>query len=249
MVSQEPVLLIVAADWRELAGVAHKMSGVHAVVKTGASEGTQKGLAWCRRGSLRRRSIVLAANGAGPSNAARAVDRISDLMRVAAVVSTGLCGALDPALLPGDLVAAERVLSLDPPLEFAARPPGGCSAPPARKGTVLTVDHVVQSAGEKRRLRATGASVVEMEAAGVAAEACKRGLPFFCVRAVSDGAEESFGIDYNRARRPDGSFSPADIVAQAGLRPARWAELIQWRRRMRLAAERLGDFFASSEFD
>jgi hypothetical protein len=88
-----------------------------------------------------------------------------------------------------------------------------------------------------------------MEAAGVAAEAQKRGLPFFCIKVVSDSADESFCIDYNRARRADGRFSSARLVAQAGLNPARWKELLGWRRRVAAGANALGEFFREAEFE
>ncbi|HYM12713.1 MAG TPA: hypothetical protein VEU62_18390 [Bryobacterales bacterium] len=236
MVSSESVLLIVAADRRELAGLAGRL-------RRAAAAGLD--VRWARAGWLGGRAAVLAAHGAGRSNAAQAVERVCAKVRVAAVVSAGMCGALDPALAPGQVVVAGQVLSLEPRAEFAARTPRGTQA----SGAVLTLDHVVQTVEEKSRLRETSAAAVEMEAAGVAAEAEKRGLPFYCIRVVSDGAGESFALDYNRARRPDGRFSAARIMAQAGLNPSRWREIQGWRRRMRLAAQALAEFFERVEFE
>ena len=237
MVSREPVLLIVAADRRELAGIGRKLHGLAAV---------DWGLRWARQGMLGARPVVLAANGAGRRNAARAVEIACGRCSVGAVVSAGLCGALDPALGLGQLVIADRVVSLDPPAEFAARWPGGAQV---ARSLVLTVDHLVQPAEEKSRLRSTGAVAVEMEAAGVAAEAEKQGLPFFCVRAVSDGAGESFEIDYDRARLAGGGFSVPRLLVQAGVKLARWQELLEWRRRIQQGAAALGDFLGSLELE
>jgi hypothetical protein len=111
------------------------------------------------------------------------------------------------------------------------------------------VDYLAQSAGEKGRLHATGAVAVEMEAAGVASEAQKHGVPFYCVRVVSDTAAETFCLDYNRARRLDGRFSSVRLIAQAGFAPARWRELLGWRLRLAAGAERLGEFFRGCEFE
>ncbi len=235
MVSTERVLLIVAADRRELAGIARRSSGLRPL---------DLGIAWAKAGNLGRQPIVLAANGPGRVNAAKAVESACARIPVAGVVSSGLCGALAPPLVPGNAVVASRVLSMEPPLEFPACQPLGSEA----SGAVLTVDRVVQTAEEKARLRSTGAVAVEMEAAGVAAEAQKRGLAFFCIRVVSDGAEQSFRIDYNRARLPDGRFSIGRIVAQAGLDPGRWKELLDWWQAARRGSEKLGELFANLEF-
>ena len=61
-------------------------------------------------------------------------------------------------------------------------------------------DRVAQTAEEKRKLRATGASVVEMEAASVHTSARALGLPFFCVRAVTNLADETFANDLNACK-------------------------------------------------
>ncbi|MBI3694422.1 MAG: hypothetical protein HY238_06245 [Acidobacteria bacterium] len=230
-------MLIVAADRRELAGLERKLNGLAAV---------DWGLRWARQGRLGVRPVVIVANGAGRRNAARAVEIACGRCSVGAVVSTGLCGALDPALAVGQLVIADRVVSLDPPAEFPARWPGRTQA---AGSPVLTVDRLVQTAEEKGRLRSTGAVVVEMEAAGVAVEAQRRGLPFFCVRVVSDGAGESFEIDYDRARLAGGGFSVPRLAAQAGVNPARWKELLGWRRRIERGATVLGDALGSLQFE
>lgn len=254
MVSREPVLLIVAADRRELAGIARlASSGVNPRAASGL-ETVDLSIEWSRIGRLGARIVVLAANGAGRTNAARAVRNASEKLAIAGVVSTGLCGGLAPALAPGAVVVADRVISLAPAAALGALRPrraeqGARAVAGVANGPVLTVDYVVQSAEEKQRLRSTGAVAVEMEAAGVAAEAQKRGLPFFCIKVVSDAAEESFGIDYNRARRPDGRFSTARIAGQAGLSPAHWRELLGWRRRIAAGAEALGEFFRGAEFE
>ena len=135
---------------------------------------------------------------------------------------------------------------LDPAAEFPARVPVG---PAAARGPVLTVDHFVRTPEEKRRLHATGAIAVEMEAAAVAAEARRLDLPFFCIRAVSDSASASFTLGFSGARLADGRYSPARIVALAGLSPARWGELLLLWRSARAAAQALGDYLGACEFD
>ncbi len=201
------------------------------------------GLRWSRAGG----GVILTANGSGRGNAAEAVRLAFQQFAVRAVVSTGWCGALDPALEVGQIVVADRVKTLEPAAEFPARRPAGNGEP--HYGTILTVDRFVASAEEKRRLRTTGAAAVEMEAAAVAAEACQRDLPFYCVRAVSDPAGFTIRTDLNRARFPDGRFSPVRIAAQAGLVPGRWLQLGRLWSWSRAAAEALGEFFGRCRFD
>jgi 4-hydroxy-3-methylbut-2-enyl diphosphate reductase len=97
-----------------------------------------------------------------------------------AIVVAGLCGALDPALRPGDLVVASEVrgdgASIACATELAERLG-------ARVGPVVSLDHVARRA-EKRALAETGALAVDMESFWLARHAGSR--PVAVVRAVVD---------------------------------------------------------------
>lgn len=229
-------MLIVAADRAELKPLARRLE---------KPEPAAAGLPWAVTGRLGTLPAALVASGAGRANASRTLRQAGQRWMVRAIVSTGWCGALDPALEVGQVVVASRVLSENPPAEYPALPVPG----EAVRGTVLTVDRFVGTAEEKSRLRSTGAIAVEMEAAAVAAEAARLGAPFFCVRAVSDPAGRTFRMDFNQARRSDGTFSVPRIVARAALSPARWGELIEMGRAARSSAEALGEFLGSCRFD
>src|SRR5207248_4056081 len=103
-----------------------------------------------------------------------------------AVYSIGFCGALVESLRVGDIVVAGEVRN--GARSYPASAPRGLPA----TAIVASIDHVALTAAEKSNLRATGASVVEMEAAGVARAAEDLGVPFYCIRAVSDMADENF---------------------------------------------------------
>ena len=125
--------------------------------------------------------------------------RRAEVFHPDAVVSTGFCGALDPALAVADVVVAtER--GGGGPAATDALPVSSAAASPQRRG-LLDRPRGANGAEEKRRLRAGGAMAVEMEAAGVAARAQARGLPFYCVRAVTDLAGETMANDFNAALR------------------------------------------------
>ena len=156
---------------------------------------------WARTGRWKGREVHAIANGAG---AERAFAAVLVAPKSSAICNIGFCGALDEALQIGDVFAATEVRN-DAGVWAALVPDG----PDAATGAVASIDHVAQTAAEKSNLRASGASIVEMEAAGVARAAEDLNLPFYCIRAVSDLAGEDFATDFNAALGPDGRFRNA----------------------------------------
>lgn len=196
---------------------------------------------FAREAQLGGYRALVVANGMGRKRAAAALAAADDF-HADAIVSTGFCGALDERLGIGSVVTASEVLSDEG--RRAARAVDG-----AHVGTIRSIDHVAQTAEEKRRLRESGACAVEMEAAAVAEWAERRSLPFYCIRAVTDLANESMVNDFNRALRSDGHLDTINILRGALCRPAlRIPELIRLRRRCVRAAEALGDFFVGCRF-
>ena len=229
-------LLFVASDPIEYGGILNRIE---------ARQRGQLPVRWCRSGRLNGNEIVLAANGVGWHRAAAAVDAGWAASRPEAVISTGFCGALDPKLQIADVVVGTRVVAGGS--AYAALPVG-CAREHAA-GVVCSVDHVVQTAREKRELHALGHTAVEMEAGGVASRAKALGAGFFCIRAVTDLAGEDLANDYNRALRQDGRFATMRIFRYALNRPAaRLPELIRLRHNCVLAAQTLGEFFADCRF-
>jgi nucleoside phosphorylase len=197
------------------------------------------------RGMPRLPDFQLTANGAGANCAAAAVDAALQDFPAEAVISTGFCGALDPAMEIGDIVVCTEVLS------GTRRLPA--LAPRCNKahhaGGVISIDCVAQSAAEKARLRATGAIAVEMEAAGVAERAAALNLPFYCVKVVTDLAGEDMANDFNSALRPDGHFATMVILSSSLKKPfVRIPELLRLRKRCARAALLLGEFIADCRF-
>ncbi|MCX6633121.1 MAG: hypothetical protein NTW28_36460 [Candidatus Solibacter sp.] len=206
---------------------------------------TQLGLDWSRSARLGTHELVLAANGAGAQRAATAVDAALQRFPAEAVVSTGFCGALAPELEIADVVVATAISA--GPRTFPAMHP--VSDRPHHMGVVCSIDHVAQTAGEKRRLFAAGSSVVEMEAGGVAERAAALGVPFYCVRVVTDLAGEDMANNFNRALRLDGHFATISILRGALRRPGICLpELFRLRNRCVRAARVLGDFFVDCRF-
>jgi adenosylhomocysteine nucleosidase len=180
-------------------------------------------------------SVVAVAHGPGFELAAEAA-RVP--VEAGAVVSTGTCGALDPALAPGEVFVAATVNGIP-----CDRP---CTSRRYRARALVSVDRVVNTAAEKRAMEG---GAVEMEAAAVAEAARERGARFYCIRAVLDAANEGFVLDFNRLRNADGRFSPPRIVAAALAQP--WTgipEVLRLERRTRMCSQALGDFLGDCRF-
>jgi nucleoside phosphorylase len=230
-----PVLLV-AADLREFEGLLNFCRDVRPL---------RLPVHWARGGSLNGREVLLIANGAGGTRAAEAVDAALSVAPVEMVCSVGFCGALEKGMRPGEIFVANRVQSSG--REYAVSVPS--TGRPHHTGVLASIDRVAQTAREKSDLRATGASAVEMEAGGAATRAAELGLKFYCVRSVTDLAEEGFRFDFNAALRSDGRFDTMRLIAAACRRPRTLLpELLRLRRRCRLAAETLGEFIADCGF-
>ena len=188
---------------------------------------------------------MLVANGVGRAAAASGARKLLARRRFQALVSTGFAGALDPALEVGEILVADQVHHGR--RMYHAKMPSSCP-PGMRRGAVLTVDEVVGSARAKQELARRGARAVEMEAAAVADVAGEHGLAFYCVRSISDRATDDLPVDFNRALRRDGTFSPWSVAMQAGCRVAIWRRLLRLSRDARMAAESLARCLSSCEF-
>ncbi len=225
-----------AAEPREFGGLLRSCSGVREL---------RWPVDWARRGESRGRQLWMVANGAGAARAGLAVDAALGRCRPEAIVSMGFCGALDPALGIGDIFVATSIAHAGREWEVR-RPQSGA---PHAAGVLVSQDRVAQTAAEKASLRATGAGAVEMEAAGVAARAAAAGIPFFCVKAVTDTAGQTLAIDFNKALLSGGHFGTIRILKSALGNPGKGLpELVRLGRSCRIAARTLGEFIAGSRF-
>lgn len=227
-----------AADSRELAGVRQHLR---------AAREMSLPVDFSLSGVLAGQEVTLAANGPGPRLAAAAVEAACAARPHGAVLNTGYCGALNPTLRVGDIFIPARVRDVASAMEYAVDPPRTC--PPHRTGILLSQDRVAGTAEEKRALRTAGGDVVEMEAAGAAGAAVRLGLPFYCIRVVSDEAAQSFGLDFNKLRRPDGRFdTPRILLAAFRSGPRGLAGLWSLSRQGARASRELGGFLANCRF-
>jgi nucleoside phosphorylase len=234
-------ILFVAAEAAELKPLAAYLEGLRKL--TWPLDYAFEGIADGRR-------LILVANGAGPKLAAQATEVAIRAItgaelsssRLEAVVSTGFCGGLDPVLVPGQIFVASTVLESP----SGARYPCSELEHHASAGIVLSQDRIAVNLEEKHELFAgTGARAVEMESSGVATRAKRAGLPFYCIKVISDTAAESFDFDLNKMRTTEGRVARGKIMIHALTRPTLVPGLFHLKRRTEHAAKALGEFLVS----
>jgi 4-hydroxy-3-methylbut-2-enyl diphosphate reductase len=136
---------------------------------------------------LGARDLHIERSGMGPRRARAAAER-HDPTRARSLAVAGVCGALDPALAPGDVFVPDE-LRTDDGRAFAADASGLSAALRARgiashSGVLVGSDHILR-VNERPALFASGARVVDMESPWLAEAAA--GRPFAVLRVVSDG--------------------------------------------------------------
>jgi nucleoside phosphorylase len=179
-------------------------------------------------------SFVFAAGGVGSRPAAAASLLAVDTFQPQALLSVGFCGALRDDFETADIVIGGT--PTHPPsadlLDLAR-----AAAPKARVGTVLTVPKVILDAeGKKAAASRTGAAVVDMEAEAVAVAARARGIGFLCVKVVIDTPEEPLASTYSGCWR---------VLLDVLIRPGTIGQMVYDSKRVKIAAERLRDFFVA----
>lgn len=233
-------ILYVASEASELKPFAAHLTGLRKL---------KWPLDYAFEGILDGRRIMLTANGAGPKLAAQAVEiamravTVAELSssRLEAVVSVGYCGALDPTLKESQIVVASGILDGTTGETLGCATVEGDSL----KGVMLSADRVLNSTEDKQRLWESGVIAVEMEAAGVFARTRKAELPFYCIKSVTDLANESFPLDLNQMRTIEGRFSRGRIGSYALTHPKALPGLFHLKRRSEQAARALGEFLVS----
>jgi adenosylhomocysteine nucleosidase len=124
-----------------------------------------------------------------------------------------------------------------PPGDLADSPPRSQNRDLGHPDLWLVTSPKVADAAEKQRLAAAyGAGLVDMEAAGIARLAQMRGIPFYCVKGISDGYRDKLP-DFNRFISANGKFRLIRFILFALVRPWHWLALARMGENSRKAAE------------
>ena len=130
------------------------------------------------------------------------------------LLSVGFCGALREGYRVGDVILAREVVDEEGnnwPVTWPGELPSGEWHPPLHPERVLTSTHMIATVQEKQTLGSRfGAGVVDMESAWIARACQHNGIPFGCVRVVSDDGQTSLS---RTGHLPAGSRGGSPAVA------------------------------------
>jgi adenosylhomocysteine nucleosidase len=176
--------------------------------------------AW--QGSMEGAACIAVCAGMGKAAAERACGIAIREAPLNTLVSLGWAGALSCGMQPGDAYVVNEVVDGASGERFPTESPARQgNAPPLR---LVTIDHVAL-AMEKRRLGETHQAVlVDMEAATVARFARSQGIPFYCLKAVSDTANEVLP-DFSRYTDTQGQLQLVSLLSHVAIRPRYWPGL------------------------
>jgi adenosylhomocysteine nucleosidase len=187
---------------------------------------------------------LLAISGIGGVAAQAAARALIDA-GVAALMTFGMAGGLDPALQAGSVVLPCELISADGTrfvvsrswrerVAVAVSPLLAVSA-----GALLTSARAIDTPAEKSAaFRDTGAAAVDMESAAVAAIAAHHNLPFIAVRVVVDTAADTLPRAVVNASSA-GQVQIGRLIAGLILAPGEIAALIRLAQRYRIAMRSL----------
>ena len=206
------------------------------------------------RAEVGGREFAVVGHGIGHRRATEIARHTFDLMPGAElVVGTGVVGALSSGLKPGDLVLADRILTIDGDGQIAERVIAvgdshmravGRSLASAgiaySTGAILTSHRVLATGAEKRRAKeSTGAIAVDMETAALASEAAARGLPFVAIRAVLDEVDDE--VVGAAMADQDGNVKPLAATSYLLRNPATMLKLPRLMRNLSRATASIAD--------
>jgi adenosylhomocysteine nucleosidase len=187
---------------------------------------------------------IAACAGAGADAATRAFAEAEKCGPLDNVVSTGWAGALREDLVPGGAYWVPGVIDARTGERFVTAVAGSSvdESPKSQNrdmgqpGLWLATSPKVANAAEKQRLAAAyGAGLVDMEASAVARLARMRGIPFYCIKGISDGYRDQLP-DFNRFISSNGRFKLILFIAFVLLRPRYWPALMRMGENSRRAA-------------
>ncbi len=175
------------------------------------------------KGKLDGTDVVVVRSGIGKVNAAMCSQILADVYQVEGVVNTGIAGSLKAEIDIGDIVLSSDAVQHDMDATGFGYAPGQIprvdvfSFPASERlielakaccskvnpdihtfvGRVVTGDQFISDKGKKKWLTDTfQGCCTEMEGGAIAQACYLNHIPFLIVRAISDKADDSAGMDY-----------------------------------------------------
>jgi nucleoside phosphorylase len=201
-------------------------------------------------GELDGRRALLTRTGVGgraaTAGAQHTHDQLDELgWRDARIVVMGVAGGLSPSARFGEVFVCRRCRRFD----LEDRETGSFELATPQSGTplaeLLTLDRVIVSPTAKselwHRLGAPQAAAVDMETFYSVERFAAVGREVLAVRAISDGPSDALPPWLAECADSGGGLSTARVAARALVRPLSVPALLELRRRVAVASQRLCD--------
>jgi adenosylhomocysteine nucleosidase len=180
---------------------------------------------------------IAACAGAGQAAATRAFAGIEDGGPIDLVFSVGWAGALRADVPAGSAHNVAGVIDVRTGERFHCEAGAG--------DLWLATSPRVANRNEKHRLAsAYDAALVDMEAAAIARLAAMRGIPFYCIKGVSDGLNDRLP-DFNSFLAPDGTFRLIPFALLSLLQPWYWPALLRMGENSKRASLSISEFLSA----
>lgn len=196
-----------------------------------------------QRAQIGRASVDFLVTGMGVANARRSAEAVLTKDYDFCIVS-GFAGALKPSVKLGDVVAARKVQQDGSGgTVICARNLWTRAFSDGAKEiqSLLTADHVVNTAEEKARL-APFAEAVDMESFAIMDAARARNLPAIAIRVISDSFDRDLPVDLDIMVDKQGNVSVGGVVRYVARHPLMLPALLRLGRESKTAAETLANF-------
>ena len=175
------------------------------------------------KGKLEGKDVVVVRSGIGKVNAAMCAQILADIYHADHVINTGIAGSLKAEINIGDIVLSTDALQHDMDAQAFGYEPGQiprvdtlsfkadenmislakecCSRVNPEIGTftgrVVSGDQFISDKDKKQWISETFSGMcTEMEGAAIAQVCYFNRIPFLILRAISDKADDSAGVDY-----------------------------------------------------
>jgi adenosylhomocysteine nucleosidase len=165
---------------------------------------------------------IAIAGGIGRESAARACITALEGGALAGIVSLGWAGALSCGMKPGYAFAVNEVVDASTGERYRTSSPAGVPT----DIRLVTTKRIAGRAEKRQLAESYSASLVDMEAATVARIARMHDIPFYCIKAVSDEANETLP-DMNPFLTRSGKMQVSRFVTSVIVRPQYWPALIR----------------------
>jgi adenosylhomocysteine nucleosidase len=199
-----------------------------------------------RRAQVGRATVDFVITGMGAENAGRVAGTFISKNYSFCIIS-GFAGGLKPSVKLATIVVPEKVQNhgthqteiCDPSLLAQASETGA-----TRITTMLTTDHVVNTAAEKIRLSAY-AEAVDMESYAILHAANTKSVPAAVVRVISDSLDRDITAELDTMVDPQGHVKITGVVRYVARHPLMVPGLVRLGRDSKTAAEALTNFLES----